>query len=137
MTEDQISTEVFAPGLKGDQIPRIPEWTAGLTAQYNYQIPFEGWEGAVRFEGSYTDDSYTQFRPTSNEYRHQDSYALFNARANFHNNDMDLDITLFITNIFNKHGDVFIGGGSGGEPTNKVTNQPQTVGIQVTKGFGR
>jgi iron complex outermembrane receptor protein len=137
LTEDQRSSEVIAPGLKGDKLPRIPEWTAAFTAQYSYQLPIEGWDGAFRLEGSYTDDSYTQFRPTAAEYRYQDSYSIFNARANFHNNPLDLDLTLFVENMFNEHGDVYIGGGSGGEPTSKVTNRPMTVGIQVTKGFGR
>ena len=50
---------------------------------------------------------------------------------------MDLDLTFFIENIFDEDGDVFIGGGSGGQPTSKITNRPQTVGVQVTKGFGR
>jgi len=137
LTEDQRNDEVIAPGLKGDKLPRIPELTASFMAQYSYKLPVDGWNGAFRVEGSYTDDSYTQFRPTSAEYRYQDSYALFNARANFHSDPMDLDITLFIENIADTQGDVYIGGGSGGEPTSKVTNRPRTFGIQVTKGFGR
>jgi outer membrane receptor protein involved in Fe transport len=137
LTEDQKSQQVIAPGLKGDKLPRIPEWTAAFMAQYSYKLPVDGWNGAFRVEGNYTDDSYTQFRPTSAEYRYQDSYALFNARANFHSDPMDLDITLFIENIANKDADIYIGGGSGGEPTSKVTNRPRTFGVQVTKGFGR
>jgi hypothetical protein len=95
------------------------------------------WAGAVRVEGSYTDDSFTTLSPDDSSRRFQDSYSIVNARANFRNDNMDLDLTLFIENIFDEEGDVFIGGGSGGQPTSKVTNRPQTIGVQVTKGFGR
>jgi len=137
LTEDQKSTDVIAAGLAGDEIPRVPEITAGFTAQYSYQLPIPGWDGAFRVEGSYTDDSFTQFRPTSEENRFQDSYAIINARANFRNDEMDLDLGLFIENLFDEDGDVSIGGGSGSQPTSKVTNRPLTVGVRVTKGFGR
>ncbi|MEE8527898.1 MAG: TonB-dependent receptor [Gammaproteobacteria bacterium] len=137
LTEDQVSTEVVAPGLKGDQIPRIPEITAGFTAQYSYQLPIPGWDGAVRLEGSFSDDSFTQFRPTSEENRFQDSYSIFNARATFRNDEMDLDLGLFIENMFDEDGDVYIGGAAGAQPTSKVTNRPRTIGVRVTKGFGR
>jgi outer membrane receptor protein involved in Fe transport len=136
LTEDQISDDIVAPGKKGDQLPRVPEWTTGFTAQYNYQMPIAGWMGGLRFEGSYQGSSHTQLRPTSNNDRFQDSYALFNARASFHSTDLDLDIIVYIDNIFDKQGDVFIDTANG-QPTFKITNQPQTVGIQVTKGFGR
>jgi hypothetical protein len=95
------------------------------------------WLGAVRLEGSYTDGSFTNWRPTDGSNRIQDSYSIFNGRANFRNNAMDLDLTFFIENIFDEAGDVNIGGGGGGQPTNKLTNRPRTVGIQITKGFGR
>ena len=137
LTEDQISSVINAPGLKGDQLPRVPEITAGFTAQYTFDLSIQDWLGAVRLEGSYTDDSFTSLRPDDSENRFQDSYSIFNARANFRNDAMDLDLTFFIENIFDEDGDVFIGGGSGGQPTSKVTNRPQTIGVQVTKGFGR
>jgi outer membrane receptor protein involved in Fe transport len=137
LTEDQVSDTVVAAGLAGDQIPRVPELTAGFTAQYTYQLPIQGWDGSFRVEGSYTDDSFTQFRPTSGENRFQDSYSIFNARANFRSDDMDLDLGLFIENMFDEDGDVYIGGGNNARPTSKVTNRPRTVGVRVTKGFGR
>ncbi|MDX1405650.1 MAG: TonB-dependent receptor [Woeseiaceae bacterium] len=137
LTEDQVSTEIVAPGLAGDEIPRVPELTAAVTAQYTYDLPITNWVGAFRIEGSYTGDSFTSLRPDDGENRYQDSYSIWNARANFRNDLMDLDVTVFIENIFDEDGDVFIGGGSGGQPTNKITNRPQTVGVQVTKGWGR
>ncbi len=137
LTEDQVTTTFVANGIRGDEIPRIPEMTASFTAQYNFDMPVQDWGGSVRLEGSFTDDSFTTLSATDPSRRFQDSYSIFNARANFRNDDLDLDITIFAENLFDEAGDVFIGGGSGGEPTSKVTNRPQTVGVQLTKGFGR
>jgi outer membrane receptor protein involved in Fe transport len=137
LTEDQVTTTFQANGKKGDEIPRVPELTAAFAAQYNYDLPVPSWYGSLRFEGSYTDDSFTALSPDDTSRRFQDSYQIFNARANFRNDEMDLDLTLFVENIFDEDGDVFIGGGTGGEPTSKITNRPQTVGVQITKGFGR
>ncbi len=137
LTEDQVTTTFMANGKKGDEIPRIPELTAALTAQYTYDLPITNWVGSVRVEGSFTDDSNTELSPAAGGNRFQDSYTIVNARASFRNDFTDLDITLFIENLFDEDGDVFIGGGGGGQPTNKITNRPQTFGVQVTKGWGR
>lgn len=137
LTEDQVTMDFIANGVKGDEIPRVPELTASFTAQYNYDLPIQNWRGALRLEGSFTDDSFTALNSSDPTNRFQDSYSIVNARASFRNDLMDLDMVLFIENIFDEDGDVFIGGGSGGEPTNKITNRPQTFGVQVTKGFGR
>ncbi|MBT8078583.1 MAG: TonB-dependent receptor [Gammaproteobacteria bacterium] len=136
LTEDQVSTDIVAPGLKGDEIPRVPEVTASFTAQYSFELPIADWLGAVRLEGSYTDDSFTELRPDAAANRFQDSYSIFNFRANFRYDPRNLDLTFFIENMFDERGDLFIGGGSGGQPTSKITNRPQTVGVQVTMGFG-
>ena len=137
LTEDQVSDSIVAPGLSGDQLPRIPEFTAGFTAQYNYELPIAGWDGAIRLEGSYTDESQTQLRPDAAANRFQDSYSIANFRATFRSHDMDLDLAFFIENIFDERGDVYIEGPGGGQPTSKITNRPQTFGVRVTKGFGR
>lgn len=136
LTSDQVTSSFQAPGKKGDQIPRVPDWTAGFTVQYRYELPISGWDGAFRVEGSYTGDSYTELNSDNPYYRYQDQYSIFNARALFRNDAMDLDVTLFVDNLFDKQGDVFIQAANG-EPTSKVTNRPMTVGIQITKGFGR
>ena len=137
LTEDQVSDSIVAPGLAGDQLPRIPEFTAGFTAQYNYELPIAGWDGAIRLEGSYTDESQTQLRPDAAANRFQDSYSIANFRATFRSHDMDLDLAFFIENIFDERGDVYIEGPGGGQPSSKITNRPQTFGVRVTKGFGR
>jgi outer membrane receptor protein involved in Fe transport len=136
LTEDQVSSDVVAPGQDGDQLPRIPELTAAITAQYNYQLAIAGWDGYLRLEGSYQDESETELRPDSPNNRLQDSYSIVNARVGFRNDDWDLDIKLFAENFLNEDADVFIGVGNG-EPTYKYTNRPRTFGVEFVKGFGR
>ena len=79
LTEDQVTTTFVASGKAGDQLPRVPEMTASFIAQYNYILLVPGWNGAFRFEGNYTDDSFTQLSPNNGNNRYQDSYSIFNA----------------------------------------------------------
>ena len=136
LTEDQVTTTFQANGVRGDEIPRIPELTASFAAYYDYELPVDNWYGSVSLDGSYHDDSFTQLSPNASSNRFQDSYSIFNARATFRNDDLDLDFTLYVDNIFDEEGDVFITAANG-QPTSKITNRPQTVGVQLTKGFGR
>jgi hypothetical protein len=136
LTEDQVTEDLVANAQKGHEIPRVRESTASWTAQYSFDLPVPDWQGAVRLEGSYTDESFTELSFTSPNNRLQESYSIFNARANFRNDSWDLDLALFIENIADEDGDVFIGTANG-QPTSKVTNRPRTIGVRVTKGFGR
>jgi iron complex outermembrane receptor protein len=136
LTEDQISNEVVAPGRAGDLIARIPELTANLALQYNYDLGAGGWTGRWRIEGTHKGDSHTELRPDSPNDRLQEEYQIFNTRFGFFNEELDLDLVLFAENMFDERGDVFIGVGNG-EPTFKITNRPRTIGVEFTKGFGR
>lgn len=136
LTEDQVSEDVIAPGLAGDLIPRIPEVTANFTVQYNYNLvgPLSDWAGYVRAEGTHKGHSRTELRPDSPNNRFQDEYELFNLRAGFRDDTQNLSVTLFVENLLDEDGDVFIGVGNG-EPTFKITNRPRTVGLEISKGF--
>ncbi|MDJ0926744.1 MAG: TonB-dependent receptor [Gammaproteobacteria bacterium] len=136
LTEDQVSDSVVAPGRSGDELPRIPELTFAFTAQYNYPLPLADWDGFVRVEGTYTDKSETELSPTSPNNRFQDDYSIFNARLGFNHDPWDLTVRVFVENLTNEDGDVFIGVGNG-QPTFKYTNRPRTFGVEVSKGFGR
>lgn len=146
LTEDQVSDEIVAPGKAGDEIPRIPEWTANATAQYNFPLPVSGsdaWWGFLRGEFAYKDGSSTELRPfeisptgqvSSPNQRDQRSYEIVNLRFGVHAEAWDADIILFAENVFNVAGDVFISAANG-QPTNKITNRPRTIGLQFNKRF--
>ncbi len=135
LTEDQVSESVLAPGKAGDKIPQIPEMTASFAAQYNFQPPIAGWDAFVRVEGSHKGSSNTGLRPDSGANRFKDSFQLFNARLGFRNEERALNVQLFLENIADEAPDIAIGTG-GGQPTNKITSRPRTLGLSVTKAFG-
>ena len=135
LTEDQVSESVLAPGKAGDKIPQIPEMTASFAAQYNFQPPITGWDAFVRVEGSHKGSSNTGLRPDSGANRFKDAFQLFNARLGFRNEERALNVQLFLENIADEAPDIAIGTG-GGQPTNKITSRPRTLGLSVTKAFG-
>ena len=135
LSEDQVSDSVVAPGKAGDKIPEIPEMTASFMAQYNFTPPITGWDAFVRVEGSHKGSSWTQLRPEAGNNRFKDSFQLFNARLGFSNQERGLDLQLFLENIADEQPDIAIGTG-GGQPTNKITSRPRTVGLAVTQAFG-
>lgn len=146
LTEDQIKTvdiggtpvTLFAPGRKGDQIPRIPEVTLNGSVQYNYHLqPLPDWNGWLRMDWSYRSKSHTELQPFSvgnaND-RPEKPYGIVNVRAGFDNDDWNAEVALFVNNITDEQGDVYVSAGNG-EPTMKITNQPRTVGIEFSKKF--
>ncbi|SMF60922.1 TonB-dependent receptor [Allosphingosinicella indica] len=138
LTEDQVSADIAAPGRKGDKIPRIPAFTANFSAQYSAEL-VEGWNGFIRGDYSFKGKSGTELRPVVpagalNLYRTQRSFSLVNARIGANNDDNGLGVALFMDNIFDVQGDVFLAAAAN-VPTTKITNRPRTVGIELTKRF--
>jgi outer membrane receptor protein involved in Fe transport len=146
LTQDQIKTvdiggtqvTLFAPGRKGDQIPRIPEIQLNGSVQYNYDLqPLPEWQGWLRADWSYRSSSHTElqsFAAGNANDRTQKGYGLVNLRAGFDNAAWKTEIALYIDNVADEQGDVFIQANSG-EPTYKITNRPRTIGIQFSKKF--
>jgi len=134
LTEDQVSADIAAPGRKGDKIPRIPAFTATFSAQYNMALPADGWEGWIRGDYSFKGKSGTELRPTASTYRMQRAFSIVNARVGADNDDLGLGVALYMDNVFDVQGDVFLSAAAN-VPTTKITNRPRTVGIEVTKRF--
>jgi outer membrane receptor protein involved in Fe transport len=134
LTEDQVSTTFAAPGKKGDKIPRVPTWTGTFSVQYTTPLPaLEGWSGYVRGDYSYKGPSGTELRPTTSTYRLQHGYSIVNLRIGT-DSDNGFGAAVYVNNLFDKAGDVFLSA-AGGQPTAKITNQPRTVGITLSKQF--
>jgi len=134
LTEDQITNEVLAPGRKGDELPYVPEFTANATAQYDYDLPIDGWEGFLRGEFSYKGGSNSELDTSSRLNRDMDSYEILNLRAGFNNYDKGLDVSLFVENVFDERGDVRVRM-EDSLLTFKWTNMPRTIGINLVKQF--
>lgn len=134
LTEDQVSADISAPGKKGDKIPRIPAFTANFSAQYSADLGVDGWRGWIRGDYSYKGKSGTELRPNSSLYRTQRSFSLVNARIGADNDDSGLGFALYMNNVFNVHGDVFLAAAAN-VPTTKITNRPRTIGFEISKRF--
>jgi len=134
LTEDQITDEVVAPGRAGDKLPYVPGFTANAMAQYNYLTPVEGWEGYLRAEFVYRSGSNSELDTTSRFNRKQRAYEIVDLRAGFLNLNSDLDITFYVENVFDKRGDVRVRT-EDSLITFKWTNQPRTLGVDLSKRF--
>lgn len=85
----------------GDYAPFTPKWKWSIGAQY--EIELGGGAGSLtpRIDASYQSKVYTVSanRPTNRI----DAYALANARLTWRNADGDLDVSLEVTNLFDKY----------------------------------
>jgi outer membrane receptor protein involved in Fe transport len=134
LTEDQVNSTVVAPGKAGDKIPRIPEITADLGAQYTFDLPVDNWTSYARLDWFYHGRSGTELRPNSATYRTQHAYDITNVKLGFDNANKDLNLTLFLNNVFDVHGDVYVIGATA-TPTTKYTNTPRVIGASISKKF--
>jgi iron complex outermembrane receptor protein len=135
LTEDQVNATVAAPGRKGDNLPRIPEWTANFSVQYEHSLSaLPNWSAWIRGDWAYHGKSHTELRPTAATDRVQEDYDITNIRIGARKEDSGLDVALYVNNVFNIQGDVFLVGATA-TPTLKYTNMPRTIGVDLTKRF--
>src|SRR3954470_6843596 len=134
LIEDEKNNVVVAPGKAGDKLPRIPEFTFDLGAQYTHSLTaVPDWAAFARVDYSYHGRSATDFRPTSvTTYRVQHAYDITNFRLGATNASTGLDLALYLDNAFDVAGEVFLVAATA-TPTAKYTNQPRTIGLEVTK----
>jgi len=99
LRENQSNANVSAPGLKGDRIPYVPKFSAGIGAQYSWALT-DTLSGFVRIDGNTVGGSYSDFRPTGTYTRKVDSYQLVNTRLGVEGPDNAWGAYLFVTNLF-------------------------------------
>ncbi|HWM69651.1 MAG TPA: TonB-dependent receptor [Steroidobacteraceae bacterium] len=136
LTQDEVNNVVVAPGKAGDKLPRIPEFTGDLGAQYTRSLSaLPDWAAWARVDYSYHGRSATDFRPTSTgTYRIQHAYDLTNFRFGATDEKTGLNLALYVDNVFDVAGEVYVVAATA-TPTAKYTNQPRTIGLEVTKRF--
>jgi len=102
LTEDQPNAGTVNPaaGFKGDRIPYVPKFTAGVGAEYDWAInDLVG--GMARLDANHVGSSWSEFRPTYVYARKIDSYQLVNVRAGIEGPDKQWGAYLFVTNLLN------------------------------------
>ncbi|HKU16659.1 MAG TPA: TonB-dependent receptor [Steroidobacteraceae bacterium] len=135
LVEDQVNATVQAPGRKGDNLPRIPEITANFSVQYERSLSaLPSWSAWIRGDWSYHGKSHTELRPTAATDRLQEDYDITNIRLGARKEDSGLDVALYVNNVFDIQGDVFLVGATA-TPTVKYTNMPRTIGVELSKRF--
>jgi len=92
-------TNINAPQF-GDYPPFTPKWKASVGAQYEIDLGSAG-SLTPRFDASYQGTIFTNAtnRPTNRI----DAYTLANARLTWRNAEGDLDLSLEVTNVFDKY----------------------------------
>jgi outer membrane receptor protein involved in Fe transport len=136
LTEDQVNSTVAAPGRKGDKLPRIPEWTADASAMYTQGLSaLPSWSSWARVDWAYHGKSNTELRgPLVATNRVQRDYEITNLRIGATNDENGLDLALYVSNVFDVQGDVFLTSATA-TPTTKYTNRPRTIGVEIAKKF--
>ncbi|CAN5330441.1 TonB-dependent receptor [soil metagenome] len=135
LTENQSNANVSAAGLKGDRIPYVPKFSAGIGAQYGWAISDMA-SGFVRIDGNHVGSSYSDFRPAATYTRHMDSYELVNVRVGLEHPDNKWGAYVFVTNLLD---DTAITRSTssaiavGRTLVNSAT--PRTVGLNVRTSF--
>lgn len=121
--------------IKGNRMPRIPEWKGGVWGQYEWPLGDLG--QLVFFSGwNWIDKVY--FSPFENEDDATGSYARLDARATWLSVDKAWNLTVFANNVFDEIGIRQID--RGGEGSNYLrsgaTTDPRLIGLEVRYKFG-
>ncbi|MGC1303312.1 MAG: TonB-dependent receptor [Caulobacteraceae bacterium] len=135
LTQNQVTTDVAAPGRFGNRIPYVAELQGDLSISYTHPIR-DGMNGTVRADESYTGGSYSSFPPTDPARDKLPAYALTNFRLGVEAPDANWGAYFFIRNALDRTAIVW-------EATNATTGEvpeaasaaPRTFGINLRKKF--
>lgn len=135
LTENQANENLNAPGLKGDRIPFVPKFAAGLAVQYDWALT-ETLGGLVRIDANHVGSSFSDFRPTATFTRKIEPYQLVNLRVGVEGPDSAWGAYLFVSNLFDDtaitratSNAIVVG------QTVVTSATPRTIGINVRTGF--
>ncbi len=135
LVENQTNALVLAPGLKGDRIPYIPQFTAAASAQYDFPLS-ETLGGMMRVDFRHSGSYHSSFRPTDVYDRKTDSYELVNVRAGVEGEDKKWGAYLFVTNLFDATAITRTSSSGIGLGRTVVTSAgPRTIGLNLRYGF--
>ena len=133
LTENQVdaSGDFRAPGLAGDEIPRVPDLTFGAAAEVYFQLP-ANLDGSLRLDISHVDSRNTELRPDDPFFLEIDDYTLVNLRFGFAGERWSGQV--YAHNLFDEDGQ-----------SNRAFSQftdrsifatrPQTFGVSVRHDF--
>jgi iron complex outermembrane recepter protein len=133
-------------GVKGDQLPSVPEWSASANIEYSFDVT-DRTRGHAIVSYSYVDESFRDFlnRPGRNALipgldvgarRSNDAYSMVNARLGVTRNNWTA--SLFVNNVFDVDPRIFwfASSFSYSQSFDRLfVPQPRTIGIGVRADF--
>ena len=123
--------------VEGDRILQVPEVTFNAAAEYNFPL-VSGWEGYVRGDYSYYDDSLSANNASGTlPPRVRDSFELLNFRIGAFQAG-SWDVALFVKNATNDHANLSDNRSIAAEKPGRpriVTNRPRSFGLEIRKDF--
>ena len=117
-------------GLKGDRIPAVPKWSYDIFGRYSFPLS-DALSGYMQANIQHVGGSYNGFPSDVPAPDLQHSYELANAKIGVETSD--LDISLFVNNLFDKRAELFVDTTLGDQRIN--VNRPRTFGISASKRF--
>jgi outer membrane receptor protein involved in Fe transport len=117
-------------GKDGDPIPAVPKLTWDLYGRLTRPIS-GAWSGFVQADLQHVGKSYNGFlsSPVAPDVQH--AYELANLKIGAETDDLNL--TLFVDNLFDKRAELYIDRTLSDRRVN--INRPRTIGVSVTKNF--
>ena len=119
-------------GLKGDQVPNIPDWQFGISGAYHTPVFDGSWEATTRFDLSFMGDRGNQFRPNSPFFVALNQYTVVNFQFILDNGSWRA--AFFANNLTDKRAQIDAIR-SQQDPLGFLTIRPRTVGGRLAKSF--
>jgi iron complex outermembrane recepter protein len=135
LTEDQVNSNVLGPGVKGDEIPYVPRFTAGISAQYTMPLT-SLFSGMARIDESYVGQSHSEFNDSDGFDTELPAYSLTNVRIGVESPHKDWGAYLYANNVFSKVAISYSQASAISLGQNEVTSaRPRTIGLNFRKSF--
>ena len=101
LRENQVNADLIAPGLEGDRIPNVPEYSASLALEYGRPLGAT-LQGSVRTDVNYVGETASEFRPNSVFFERIDAYTLTNLRLRVGDAGATWNVDLYVNNLFDE-----------------------------------
>lgn len=135
LTEDQVNSNVLGPGVKGDEIPYVPRFTAGLSVQYTMPLT-ASLSGMARVDESYVGESHSEFNDSDGFDVELPAYSMTNVRIGVESPQKDWGAYLYANNLFSKVAITFAQSSAISLGQDQVTSaRPRTIGLNFRKSF--
>jgi iron complex outermembrane recepter protein len=135
LTENQTSPNVNGPGVKGNEVPYVPRFTGGISAQYTLPIN-SVFSSFARIDESYVGQSFSEFNNSNHFDTQLPAYSMTNMRLGVQGAHNDWGAYFYINNIFDKVAILYSQASAISLGQNQVVSErPRTYGLNFRKSF--